>query len=64
MTYMKDKTIRQFINELEKVAQKEGDDTPIKIRVKLGYLPISKHYFKPSLTIECPKTNPQVVIIP
>jgi hypothetical protein len=61
---MKDKTIRQFINELENMAQDKGDDTLIKIRVKLGGLPITKHYFKPLLRIENPKTKPQIVIYP
>lgn len=64
MTYMKNKTIRQFINELEKLAQSQGDDTPIKIRVKLGGLPITKHYFRPLIRIENPKTNPQIVLCP
>jgi hypothetical protein len=64
MTYMKDKTIRQFINELEKVAQERGDDIPIKLRVKLGGLPITKHYFKPLLRVEKSKTEPQIVICP
>jgi hypothetical protein len=61
---MTDKTIRQFINELEKVTQDRGDDIPIKIRVKLGGLPITKHYFRPLLRVENPKTKPQIVICP
>jgi hypothetical protein len=61
---MKDKSLRQYITELEKIAKEYGDDLPIKIRITTTYLPRNKFYHKPLLRIENPKSNPQVVIIP
>ena len=61
---MKNKTIRQFINELEKIALDEGDNALIKIRIKMTGIPKTKYYYEPLLRIENSKTSPQIVICP
>ena len=61
---MKNKTIRQFINELEKIALDKGDNIPVKIRIRMAGIPKTKYYYKPLLKIESTKTNPQIVICP
>ena len=60
------KTLRQYIKELEQLANKHGDDLPVVVRTSDRFNPFRKYtyedVYKPKIV--CKKTNPRVLVNP
>ena len=59
------KTLRQYIEELERLADKHGDDLPVVVRVydRFNYRKYTYEDVYKSKVV-CPKTDPKVLINP
>jgi len=57
-----DKTVRQLINELERLANKLGDDTPVELVVHSDKIPRARYYYYPLIRVEKVNHVSRVVI--
>jgi hypothetical protein len=59
---MKDKSLRQYITELERIAGEFGDDLPVLLKFTPAYIPYCPIYRDLKVRVERPKTSPRVVV--